>query len=187
MNMNVTVLVLAAGKGVRFASSGGHTHKLQALLAGKPVMSHVLEAVEKAGLQCYVVSPAGAETEGMGDSIACGVRSTQGAAGWLILPADMPLVCSTTLRAVARALITDEPYQAVVPYWEQRQGHPVAFAASCAEALLGLRGDQGARSVLQALDSQGQVKALLVDDPGIVHDIDTLEDLQRAELWLSTH
>lgn len=136
MNMNVTVLVLAAGKGMRFASSGGHTHKLQALLAGKPVMSHVLEAVEKAGLQCYVVSPAGAETEGMGDSIACGVRSTQGAAGWLILPADMPLVCSTTLRAVAQALITDEPYQAVVPYWEQRQGHPVAFAASCAEALL---------------------------------------------------
>ena len=65
MNMNVTVLVLAAGKGVRFASSGGHTHKLQALLAGKPVMSHVLEAVAKAGLQCHVVSPAGAETEGM--------------------------------------------------------------------------------------------------------------------------
>ena len=187
MNMNVTVLVLAAGKGTRFASSGGHTHKLQALLAGKPVMSHVLEAVAKAGLQCHVVNPAGPETEGMGDSIACGVRSTQGAAGWLILPADMPLVRSTTLRAVAQALIADEPYQAVVPYWEQRQGHPVAFVASCAEALLALRGDQGARSVLQALDNQGQVKTLLVNDPGIVYDIDTVEDLQQAELWLCTH
>ncbi len=45
-----TVLVLASGRGERFAASGGGTHKLQALLAGKPVLQHTLAAVAASGL-----------------------------------------------------------------------------------------------------------------------------------------
>ena len=45
----VIVIMLAAGQGERFAASGGQVHKLQALLAGKAVIEHVLNAVRASG------------------------------------------------------------------------------------------------------------------------------------------
>ena len=97
------VIVLAAGRGERFAASGGATHKLAALLAGRPVLEHVLEAVRASGLPHHLVQ-ADTSRPGMGDSIAAGVRATADAPGWLILPADLPLVRSESLHAVAGAL-----------------------------------------------------------------------------------
>ena len=44
-----TVLILASGRGERFKASGGTVHKLQALLAGKPVLQHTLDAVRASG------------------------------------------------------------------------------------------------------------------------------------------
>ena len=66
------VIVLAAGRGERFAASGGTVHKLQALLAGKRVIDHVLDAVKASGLAYYVVE-ADPSRPGMGDSIAASV------------------------------------------------------------------------------------------------------------------
>jgi molybdenum cofactor cytidylyltransferase len=37
----------------------------------------------------------------MGDSIAAAVKATAGAKGWLILPADLPLVQAATLHELA--------------------------------------------------------------------------------------
>ena len=179
------VLVLAAGRGTRFAASGGHVHKLQALLVGQTVLAHVCQAVAQAGLRCHVVHPQGVDTAGMGDSIACGVRATLDAAGWLILPADMPLVQPRTLRQVAQALRAGDALHAVQPYGVGQAGHPVAFSAGCAPALQALRGDEGARQVLHALRAQGQVQTLAVADPGVLYDIDTTDDLYRAAQWLA--
>lgn len=178
------VLVLAAGQGTRFTASGGRVHKLQALLAGQPVLAHVCQAVVQAGLRCHVVYPQGAATAGMGDSIACGVRATPDASGWLILPGDMPLVQPHTLRHVAQALQVGSGAHALQAFCAGQAGHPVAFSADCAPALLALRGDAGAREVLRALRAQGQVQRLALSDPGVLRDIDTLDDLQQAAQWL---
>lgn len=183
--ISVKVLVLAAGQGLRFTASGGLQHKLQAPLLGKAVLTHVLDAVAEAGLQALVVGPSGSSTAGMGDSMACGVHATPEAAGWLILPGDMPLVQPTTLRAVAQQLLASSRYAAIQPVWNGQPGHPVAFARSCAASLLQLTGDQGARAVLQTLRSEGKLLQLPVDDPGIVHDIDTLDDLHHAQAMLA--
>ncbi len=169
------VIVLAAGRGERFTASGGTVHKLQALLAGKPVMQHVLDAVKASGLQYHVVG-ADASRPGMGDSIAAGVRATPDAAGWLILPADLPLLSSETLRAVAMA----PPCAVTVPIYQGQRGHPVRFAAECREKLLNLEGNSGAAPVIQAYSATNSVALMELDDAGIVTDIDTLEDLQRA-------
>ena len=40
------VLVLASGRGERFVASGGAGSKLQAVLAGKPVLEHTPAAME---------------------------------------------------------------------------------------------------------------------------------------------
>jgi len=57
----------------------------------------------------------------------------------------------------------------------------VGFAAGCFDALSLLSGNQGAAPVLRALREARQVADIEVDDIGIVTDIDTPEELARAE------
>ncbi|MDP3170787.1 MAG: nucleotidyltransferase family protein [Polaromonas sp.] len=175
------VVVLAAGRGERFAASGGTTHKLAALLAGQSVLDHVLAAVRASGLPHHLVH-GDASRPGMGDSIAAGIRATPGAVGWLILPADLPLVRGDTLRAVAEAL---QQHPVAVPVYQGERGHPVGFSAACRDALLDLKGNQGAAPVLQAYQAINSVAFVAIDDIGIVTDIDTVEDLARAEQLLA--
>jgi molybdenum cofactor cytidylyltransferase len=172
-----TVIVLAAGKGERFKASGASQNKLDALLKGQTVRAHVLAAVHASGLPCFVVERAHTAhiaNAGMGDSIACGVAATSDAPGWLILPADLPLIQARTLCAVAQAL---QQHTVVVPRYEGQQGHPVGFSSACREALLHLTGDHGARAVV----AQQTVHRLEVHDEGCVLDVDTVEALALAE------
>lgn len=170
-----TVLVLASGRGERFAASGGGTHKLQALLAGKPVLQHTLDAVAASGLPWHLED---AGHPGMGDCIAAAVRATPEAAGWLILPGDLPMVQAATLQAVADALAQ---HAVVVPVFRGTRGHPVGFSAACRDALLDLKGNQGAAPVVRAQAAINSVAFMGVADEGTVTDIDTLDDLRRAE------
>lgn len=174
-----TVIVLASGRGERFAASGGGTHKLQALLAGKPVLQHTLDAVAASGLPWHVEDTG---HDGMGDTIAAAVRATPDAAGWLILPGDLPLVQATTLLTVAYAL---GQHAVVVPMFNGASGHPVGFSSSCRQALLDLKGNQGAAPVVRAQAAINSVAHIDVNDEGIVTDIDTVDDLRSAEALLA--
>jgi len=175
------VIVLAAGRGERFAASGGQVHKLEAPLAGKRVRDHTLAAVRASGLPWWMVKAAPA-LRGMGDSIRAGVLATQHAPGWLVLPADLPLVRPSSLLAVAQAL-THAPV--VVPHCDGKRGHPVGFDASCMHALLDLEGQDGAAHIVQAQRAADQVVDLALSDIGIVTDIDTVDDLYAAEQLLT--
>ena len=172
------VLVLASGAGKRFLASGGRQGKLTAELAGRPVLEHTLAAVAASGLKSYVVR--GIEG-GMGSSIAAGVAATQDAAGWLILPGDLPLIQPQSLRCVA-ALLRD--HTVVVPYRHDTPGHPVGFCRSCRSDLLALHGDEGAKAIVQQQRLLGAVHEVVLDDDGIAMDIDTLDDLTNAEAIL---
>ncbi|HYE40432.1 MAG TPA: NTP transferase domain-containing protein [Ramlibacter sp.] len=165
------VLVLASGRGERFVASGGRGSKLQALLAGRPVLEHTLDAVRASGLAFHVED---AGHPGMGDSIAAGVRATPDAGGWLVLPGDLPLVAPQSLRAVAAALAQAS---VVLPTYQGTRGHPVGFGAQHGGALRALTGAEGAAAIVR-----GETALRLgLDDPGIVTDIDTVEDLEGAE------
>ena len=179
MPASPVVIVLAAGRGERFAASGGATHKLQALLANKRVIDHVLDAVKASGLPYHVVT-ADPARPGMGDSIAAGVRATPSAHGWLILPADLPLIRSDTLRQIAMA----PPSRATVPVAQGQRGHPVRFAPDCMQALVDLQGNQGAASLLRSLVATDSIAFVNVDDIGCITDIDTVADLLAAEALL---
>jgi molybdenum cofactor cytidylyltransferase len=168
------VLVLASGRGERFVASGGRGSKLQALLAGRPVLEHTLAAVRASGLPFHV--EAGGHP-GMGDSIAAGVRATPDANGWLVLPGDLPLISPDSLRAVAAAL---QGASLVLPLYQGKRGHPVGFARTHGAALQDLGGAEGAAAIVRA----GQVVQLDLQDEGIVTDIDTVDDLRRAEYLL---
>lgn len=192
MNKQPTVIVLAAGCGSRFK---GSAHKLLQPFGGTTVLGSTLEHAIEAGLPIRVVTmpgltsqaarhvalrdivelpdpsaQGGAEPLGMGFSIANGVSASADAAGWLILPGDMPMVRAATLLAVAARL----PQHAVVfAQYQGRRGHPVGFAAELFSELVQLTGDEGARRVAARYPSFG----LEVDDPGVLIDVDTADDL----------
>ena len=174
-----TVLVLASGRGERFAASGGRVHKLQALLGDKTVLQHTLDNVRASGLPWHLEDVG---HPGMGDSIAAAVRATANADGWLVLPGDLPLILTETLHQVAQAL---QQHPVVVPVFQTQEGrlrgHPVGFARGCREALLALKGNQGAAPVLRTFGAT----ELIVNDAGTVTDIDTLQDLERASALLA--
>jgi len=173
------VLVLASGRGERFKASGGEGSKLHALLAGKRVIDWTLEAVKASGLRWHVED---AGHEGLGDSIAAAVRATPDATGWLVLPADLPLIQPATLVAVAESL---ERHDVVVAHHRGQKGHPVGFDHVCESALRNLGGPNGASSVVRAEAAVGGVYDLDLDDEGIVADIDTLADLRAAERMIA--
>lgn len=180
-----TVIVLAAGQGRRFRQSGGGLHKLDAPLNGMPVLQRVLHTVAASGLPYHVVRPehgVRGAPPGMGDSIARGVRATAHATGWLILPGDLPLVAADSLLQIALNMVS---HPVVVPVWNGQQGHPVGFGAECFGALTVLHGDTGAASIVHAYRQVGASLTLSLNDPGIVTDIDTLDDLARAEALFS--
>jgi len=105
--------------------------------------------------------------QGMGASLACGVRATADAAGWIVALADMPAVLSSTIAAVLAAI--DTGAVSAAPYFDGQRGHPVGFTRACFAELAALQADQGARTVLLAHPPT----RIAVDDPGCLCDIDT--------------
>lgn len=182
------VIILAAGRGERFTASGGGCRKVDALLKGRRLLDWVVDAARDSGLPWHVVEPppSGVMTLGMGDSIARGVEATRHAPGWLILPADLPLIDAATLRRVANSL---RHASVVLPMHKGQRGHPVGFAAECLSQLRALKGDQGALSVVSSRaagpDGASRVLRLEIDDPGIIFDIDTVNALRQAEELLN--
>ncbi len=169
--MPLVVLILASGKGERFRRSGGTTSKLSALLHGKPVLEHVLDAVRASGLPLHLEA---GNHQTMGDTIAAAVHATRAADGWLVLPGDLPLIRAQSLRAVASAV---QRGHVVLPTYQTQRGHPVGFARDALDELLNVRGLPGAATVAQ----RRVPITLALDDPGVVTDVDTVDDLSRLE------
>lgn len=195
---SAVVVVLAAGRGSRFGAGAlAADHKLAQPFGASTVLGSTLANVVESGLPLVVVTtqglqslvssvvaerdvvvlPAANSAEsglplGMGYSIAAGVLARASAAGWLLLPGDMPLVRPATLRAVARAL----PLH-LIAYAQHggRRGHPVGFGSELYSELAKLGGDEGARRLVARYPAQ----AVEVDDDGVLLDLDTPDDLQR--------
>lgn len=107
---------------------------------------------------------------GMSASLVHGIRASEGATGWVVGLADMPAVEAATVRAVVQCLL--DGALTVAPAFHGQRGHPVGFAASLRAELQGLTGDAGARPVL----SSHPPRLVEVDDPGVLYDVDTVEE-----------
>ena len=195
MTSRPAVIVLAAGRGSRFQ---GVQHKLTQNVGASSVIATTIANALAAELPVLVVttegladlvshhvatrdmvllpdagSSAASQGLGMGYSIAAGVAARSDASGWLILPADMPLVQPTTLRSVGRLL---DHHPVAYAQHQGKRGHPVGFSAELYSELVRLTGDEGARRLVARYPSKG----VEVDDPGVLMDIDTVDDLSHV-------
>ena len=110
-------------------------------------------------------------SDGIGASLAWGIRATPAAAAWLIALADMPWVQPATVGVVVDALRGGARIAA--PSHRGTRGHPVGFAAELYAELVALSGDEGAKPIL------GRHPLVLIETPdaGVLRDVDTRQDL----------
>jgi molybdenum cofactor cytidylyltransferase len=115
---------------------------------------------------------------GLGASLAAGVAATANAGAWIVALGDMPFIRPDTIAAVRAKLESGATIAAPVLVATGERGHPVGFARALQGELAALDGDEGARAVISR-HREGLV-TIPVDDPGIVIDIDTPDDLEKA-------
>ncbi len=113
--------------------------------------------------------------QGMGASLAFAATQLPAWDAVLVCLADMPFISSATYKAIAERATASN---IVVPEFGGKHGNPVAFGAQFFPALAGLSGDGGGRRLWQTRTEA--VLAVPVDDPGVLLDIDTPEQLAAA-------
>ena len=184
-------LLLAAGRSRRFGAD-----KLRAKLDGKAVIRWSAEALASLDV-VYVVIPPGADAvtqalsrldvrfvvnlardEGMASSIRAGVAVLPNDVDAVVISlADQPRAGAAVTRDLcARWRAGDSA--AVAPMYRDGRGHPVLFGRECFDALLALRGDIGARAVLESL---GDRLALVPVPSAMPVDVDTPEALRLLQ------
>lgn len=187
--MDVGALVMAAGYSRRYREQNGQ-HKLQVrhqVCGNLSLLAHTLQlATAACGKRVNVVlRPEDhvlietarhyrcditlLKSHALGDSIAAGVAAQPNWSGWLVMLADMPWLTLSTVKRVSQAMTFAD---IVRPQWKQQPGHPVGFSASVREALLGLKGQQGASAIL----NDAAPLLLQVDDRGCIRDVDVPGD-----------
>lgn len=180
-------LVLAAGGSSRF---GGHPKQL-AELDGKPLLEHVLLAMEAAQLDRVAVvlgSHAdqvregvplhGAEPvvcaewrSGMGASLKAGVAALDGCDAVAVALGDQPRLSPHAVARVVSQRGADE--LAVRATYNGVPGHPVLLERTLLTRVDELRGDAGARELLFGVP----IREVACDGLGSPDDIDTPEAL----------
>ena len=198
-------VLLAAGAGRRFdATQPGR--KLDVLIDGFTVAERSFSALAQAvdavvvaaraedSAICRLAQTHGAPVVvpieaslGMGHSLAAGVQLAMrhhASARWFAIAlADMPWLRATTIRALVHHAATAD--RITRPLHAGQSGHPVIFPVRYAQELMQCHGDNGARDVLNG--HAGDVVWLDVDDPGVLRDVDTPDDLSSAASLHGNH
>jgi molybdenum cofactor cytidylyltransferase len=184
-------VVLAAGAGARFGGgkllapwrndvilSGALTAAFAAPVRAVTVVTGAdaprVEAFVRAFGRTVRLVHAADHAEGMAASLRTGIAALPpDAAGAFVFLGDMPRVPVAVLAPMAEAVAAGAA--AAAPVWAGRRGNPVLLSRELFPQLLALSGDQGARSILEAL---GPRLALVeAPDDGVLFDVDTPADL----------
>jgi len=187
MANSLACIVLAAGKSRRFGADKRQARNSQGQtllgLALENIPSgfrqHILvlhpgdEAVASAYAANWQIVYAEQAEQGMGNSLAAAIPHVADCTAVLIALADMPLVLPETFTLLAEAA---RPDRIVVPFFEQQRGNPVVIGRDFLPTLAALKGDSGARQLMQ--QHPELVVRLEVNDPGVLRDIDTAAELQ---------
>lgn len=191
---HAAAIVLAAGQSARM---GRPKPFLQ--LRGKPLLAHVLDTLRDAALE-EIILVLGADAdrvrdaipldgtrpvfhpgfaEGMSSSLRAGIRAASSDAdAFLIVLGDQPLVTTRTIRAMVDRHASARS-KILVPTFAGIRGNPVLLPRVFSGEVSSIRGDVGCREIVSRhADATEEVP---VDDPGILLDVDTPEDLRRIE------
>lgn len=197
-------VLLAAGKGARM---GGGKASLD--LGGRTALQRCLELLEEGGAgpvrvvlgahEKEALLRAGADLRGaevlVNDDPSRGQTSSLQLAlaaglppdsdGFLLHTVDHPLVRPESVAALLHAHRRRPAHVAIVaPSVGGRRGHPTVYAAALVPEFLALAEGEPAHRVLRR-DGR-RVQHVVLDDPWLVDDLDTPDDLARARAELAS-
>ncbi|MFP5105845.1 nucleotidyltransferase family protein [Neobacillus sp. C211] len=185
-------IVLAAGY-----SSRANTFKMTLPMREMSILEHTLSKFE--GLCSRVIVVAGFQAEliqeelakissknaysfqiklvynenfnqGMFTSIQKGCSEVN-APTFFITPGDCPLVKKETVKLIAK-----HKGKVVIPSFNYKGGHPIKLSSEVKQKIIETNSESNLRAVLGGYEK----KYINVDDPGVLMDVDTLEDFQKA-------
>lgn len=167
--MRVVAVVLAAGASTRLG-----TPKQDIVFDGEPLLARADRMARAVADDVIVVTPAlnSEAEEGIASSIRTGVRLAGDNARILIMLCDQPLITIAHLRNL---LAVDSPI--VATGYAGIAGVPAVFAPEFASELLALRGDRGARVIIEA--HREVTRVVPFEDAAV--DIDTADDLRKLK------
>jgi molybdenum cofactor cytidylyltransferase len=185
----ICAIILAAGESTRIG-----TNKLLLPWNGKPMISFIIENVIQAQFD-HILVVLGAfrddilplikkmpvrhcynpyYKQGMLSSVQCGFRNLPDTANAaMVFLGDQPMISG----AVARLLIQEyrkSKAGMLVPSYKGKRGHPVLIDTKYKNAIEKLDPAEGLRALFYR--SNEDIKEVEVDEPGILRDIDTLND-----------
>jgi molybdenum cofactor cytidylyltransferase len=189
--MHVTAVLLAAGSSRRFKAD-----KLMAPYRGRALFLHALDALVSTTLIAETIlvvtprfTPPGGlgrcrvvvnpdHDEGMGSSLRAGIFAAPlDAEAFVIAMADMPALTPDLIGSLID-YAEKSPKGIITPVYKGQRGHPVVIKAHLRSLLLGIEGDVGAREIIERHPET--VGFFETDDPAVVFDVDTPDDLGRA-------
>lgn len=110
-------------------------------------------------------------TDGMFSSLKCGMKALD-CDRFFMTPGDYPNIDVTVYNKLLA--IQDD---AVIPSFKGHAGHPILLSGHCIEACLSNNCYQTMRDFIKTLE----VTYVAVDDEGVLLDVDTLADYQKAK------
>ncbi|MEI6044459.1 MAG: nucleotidyltransferase family protein [Chloroflexota bacterium] len=117
--------------------------------------------------------------EGQGFSVAVGIKAlAPRSAAALFFLSDQPRLKLASAQALVQHFTQAGPEREIailIPTYHGRRGNPVLFGRHYFAALAILEGDVGGRVVVKSHPQA--VQEVEVDDPAILEDVDTLEEL----------
>jgi molybdenum cofactor cytidylyltransferase len=117
--------------------------------------------------------------QGQGSSLALGVKAINVmTTAFMVFMCDQPLISPDLINTVIREF-KERQSLALRPIYQDMPGHPVIFSYSVSTELEALKGDEGARKVLEKLGNQ--VDYLPVQDEAVILDVDTPESYKKLK------
>ncbi|MEC7996814.1 MAG: nucleotidyltransferase family protein [Pseudomonadota bacterium] len=186
--MHVGALLLAAGFSNRF----GGIKLLARLNNGSTVFAQTLNRLSAAVEEVVIITrpdlvsaleadesqiqPFDHADQGMGASLAFGMKFTKHWDACIVCLSDMPFVRSATYSLLIESADKD---RIVIPEFNGTRGNPVVFGCKYFDSLAELDGDSGGKSLLARYPQD--LMPIEVTDPAILTDIDTQADLANLQ------
>jgi molybdenum cofactor cytidylyltransferase len=166
-------------------------------LGGKPMVQHVLDAFTHSTLDevVLVLSPTlhwrpeprrgfrvvlnPSAEEGISTSVKVGIHAVDPRTEAVLIGlADKPFLLGSTIDAMIGAYRRSSA-EIIVPVHDGKRGNPVLFRKSLFRQLSRLKGDVGAKLVVES--GKYSVAEVPVDDFGVLFDVDTPADFRKAK------
>jgi len=193
----ITCILLSAGASERFGSP-----KALACLSGTPVIEHVQKTLLQSSCDKIIVVLGAHALQvqpsifihsrisvvynkdynfGQTSSVQAGWREADiSSEGVLFLPVDCPLVQASSIDKVIHHFKKLGDPDILVPTYRNKKGHPPIFHQRLKSKILNLPVDLG----LNSLFADHPPQTIEIDDPGIIKNFNTPQELEALKLFL---